>query len=90
MGFVTGLRDKKRPPKQGQVSDETIVAFLEGHILRFGMPPSVREVMAGCGFASPSSVHYRLRKLTDSGALRVVGSGLQRYVPTDELGGDAA
>ncbi len=45
-----------------------ILAFIEGHVVRHGYPPTVREIGAGVGLASPSTVHRHLEKLEDGGA----------------------
>lgn len=47
-----------------------ILAFIEDHVERHGYPPTVREIGAGVGLASPSTVHRHLEKLEEGGHLR--------------------
>ncbi len=47
-----------------------ILTFIEGHVARHGYPPTIREIGAGVGLASPSTVHRHLEKLEDGGHLR--------------------
>lgn len=47
-----------------------ILAFIEQHVERHGYPPTVREIGAGVGLASPSTVHRHLARLEEGGHLR--------------------
>ncbi len=47
-----------------------ILIFIEDHLQRHGYPPTVREIGAGVGLASPSTVHRHLEKLEAGGHLR--------------------
>ena len=44
---------------------EFVAAYIDGH----GVPPSVREICAGVGLKSPSSVHGYLKKLQEQGLI---------------------
>ncbi len=50
---------------EGKISEvyEFVCGFIDGH----GVPPSVREICAGVGLKSPSSVQVYLNKLKDMG-----------------------
>jgi repressor LexA len=49
---------------------EKIVSFIRRYTLQHGYSPSVREIMAHCGFKSPRAVSFHLEKLARSGVLR--------------------
>ena len=50
--------------KQRQIYD-FILSFVSQH----GYPPSVREIGAAVGLKSPSTVHFHMKKLEESGAI---------------------
>ncbi|MER6230944.1 MULTISPECIES: helix-turn-helix domain-containing protein [unclassified Streptomyces] len=56
-----------RPPTATQ---ERILAFIRKTIEDTGEAPTVREIAAGAGLRSPSTVHYHLGRLEESGHLR--------------------
>lgn len=47
-----------------------ILLFIRGHCDRNGYPPTVREIGAAVGLASPSTVHAHLAKLETNGYIR--------------------
>jgi len=67
-------------PKQKEVLDY-IVSFINEH----GYPPSFREIAAGLGLASPSTVHVHIQALRERGFLRGSGAASSRDLePTDK------
>lgn len=49
---------------------ESIYEFLLAYTAEHGYPPSVREIGAAVGLASPSTVHMHLKSLEESGFIR--------------------
>ncbi len=49
---------------------KSILEFIQNEVNTKGYPPSVREIGAGVGLASSSTVHAHLRKLEDYGYIR--------------------
>ena len=49
---------------------EQILEFVREYASDHGYPPSVREIGAACGLASPSTVHVHLKVLQDAGYIR--------------------
>ena len=47
-----------------------ILEFVRAYAGEHGYPPSVREIGAACGLASPSTVHVHLKVLQDAGYIR--------------------
>lgn len=47
-----------------------ILTFIKGHCTRHGYPPTVREIAAGVGLSSPSTVHRHLERLEADGYLK--------------------
>lgn len=70
---------KELTPKQQRIYDY-ILDFTADN----GYPPSVREIAAAVGLKSPSTVHFHLKALEESGAI-VRGSGKTRAItPAEE------
>ena len=51
-------------------SQQKILTFIRSEIARNGYPPSVREICAGVGLRSTSTVHAHLEKLEQLGYIR--------------------
>ena len=51
-------------------SQQKILSFIRAEIARNGYPPSVREICAGVGLHSTSTVHAHLEKLEQLGYIR--------------------
>ena len=51
------------------VSDETILDFIDGFTDRHGYPPTVRELACGVGFSSPGGMKYRIDVMRNKGML---------------------
>ncbi len=49
---------------------QEILVFIDKTVSERGYPPSVREICAATGLASPSTVHSHLKTLSDRGYLR--------------------
>ena len=70
--------------------EEEIMEFINRQVADKGYPPSVREICAAVGLASPSTVHTYLKKLEAKGllvkdgsktrAIRVVGADAEELV----------
>ena len=60
-----------------KVEHKQIYDFVVGYILDHKYPPSVREIAAGVGYKSTSSVHYHLQAMYAEGILET-DSGLDR------------
>lgn len=65
-------------PNKGPVSGvvgftptERVLAFIRRYIGEKGYPPSVRDIMRGCGFKGTSAVSRHLERLADQGIIRV-------------------
>ncbi|MFB7165411.1 MarR family transcriptional regulator [Streptomyces sp. NPDC056242] len=48
----------------------SVLAAIRAHIAEHGEAPTVREIAAAVGLASPSSVLYQLRRLEEAGIVR--------------------
>jgi len=48
-----------------------ILRFTEAYVRREGYPPSLRNIMTGCGISSTAVVTYNLQRLERAGYLRV-------------------
>ena len=61
-----------RRGKRGPRSDkpERILAFLQDYFSRFNYPPSVRDIVEGCGLSSTSVADYNLKILEREGHIR--------------------
>ncbi|MCX5439945.1 MULTISPECIES: winged helix-turn-helix transcriptional regulator [unclassified Streptomyces] len=58
----------------------SVLAAIRAHIADHGEAPTVREIAAAVGLASPSSVLYQLRRLEEAGAVRRArGTGSRDY-----------
>jgi len=57
-----------------QNREQMILDFINEYSVANGYPPSVREICAGVGLSSPSSVHDYLKKLEEKGLLIKGGS----------------
>ncbi|MFC9674426.1 winged helix-turn-helix transcriptional regulator [Streptomyces sp. NPDC056637] len=58
----------------------SVLAAIRAHIADHGEAPTVREIAAAVGLASPSSVLYQLRRLEEAGAVRRArGTGARDY-----------
>ena len=57
---------------EGDLSDrqKAVLEYIRSTLLERGYPPTVREIGEAVGLASPSSVAYQLKVLTDRGYLR--------------------
>ena len=64
----------KLTPKQQQIYDY-ILSFTSQH----GYPPSVREIGSAVVLKSPSTVHFHLKKLADTGFIEI-GAGKGRAI----------
>ena len=58
------------------VTDDEIVGFIRDYHSKNGWAPSVREIAAGVGYYSTSSVQDRLVKLNEAG--RIVYNGVRQ------------
>lgn len=65
-----------QPPISGR-GRETL-DFIEAHIQEKGFPPTVREIGAGIGISSPSTVQGYLDALCDAGYLERTVNGSPR------------
>lgn len=57
------------PPLTGR--QLLILAFIIDFIERRGFPPNLREICAGVGLQSPSTMAYQLRELEAKGRIQV-------------------
>jgi SOS-response transcriptional repressor LexA len=48
----------------------TVLDFIRAYIATSGIPPTLREIAAGCGISSTSVVSYHLGKLERDGAIK--------------------
>ncbi|MCX5083421.1 MarR family transcriptional regulator [Streptomyces sp. NBC_00401] len=59
---------------------QSVLAAIRAHIADHGEAPTVREIAAAVGLASPSSVLYQLRRLEEAGVVRRArGAGARDY-----------
>lgn len=71
---------------------EEVLTFIKKYIVKFGYPPSVREICSGLGLSSPATVHTHLTQLEIKGAIKKTASkfrtievvGDNEYAPKDE------
>lgn len=71
---------------------EEVLTFIKIYIVKYGYPPSVREICAGLGLSSPATVHTHLTQLEIKGAIKKTASkfrtieviGENEYAPKDE------
>ena len=66
-------------------SERRALGFIETRITEHGYPPSVREILEACGFASKNSVHKLLRRLEAKGYIELVpgeARGIKLLRPT--------
>ncbi len=64
-------------PRPRKVSDEAVLAAIDRLHAEFGFAPTVRELCAELGLASPAHVHRYLEKLREEGRVSWV-PGKQR------------
>lgn len=57
-------------------NDDEIVQFIKGYQTKYGWAPSVREIAAGVGILSTSTVHGYLQKLAGQG--RIIYKGVRQ------------
>lgn len=71
---------------------EEVLVFIKKYIVKYGYPPSVREICEGLGLSSPATVHTHLKQLEKKGAISKAKSkfrtievnGINEYMPKDE------
>lgn len=71
---------------------EEVLTFIKKYIVKYGFPPSVREICAGLGLSSPATVHTHLKQLELKGAISKTKSkfrtievtGENEYMPKNE------
>jgi repressor LexA len=71
---------------------EEVLTFIKKYIVKYGYPPSVREICAGLNLSSPATVHTHLTQLELKGAISKTKSkfrtievnGINEYAPKDE------
>jgi len=49
---------------------EKILEFIQNYVKKFGIPPSIRDIVAGCGISSTSVADYNLKHLERLGYIR--------------------
>ena len=59
--------------KQSIEKQEKILNFMNDYIKENGYPPSIREICAGVGLSSTSTVHAHLQNLTKKGLIQKSG-----------------
>src|SRR5574344_1819849 len=71
---------------------EEVLIYIKKYIVKYGYPPSVREICAGLGLSSPATVHTHLTQLEIKGAISKTKSkfrtievnGENEFMPKDE------
>jgi len=66
-------------------SERRALEFIEARITEYGYPPTVREILEACGFASKNAVHKLLRRLEAKGYIELVpgeARGIRLLKPT--------
>lgn len=71
---------------------EEVLTYIKKYIVKYGYPPSVREICFGLGLSSPATVHTHLTQLEIKGAIKKTASkfrtievtGENEYAPKDE------
>ncbi|MDD2409587.1 MAG: transcriptional repressor LexA [Bacilli bacterium] len=71
---------------------EEVLTYIKKYIVKYGYPPSVREICSGLGLSSPATVHTHLTQLEIKGAIKKTASkfrtievmGENEYAPKDE------
>jgi repressor LexA len=71
---------------------EEVLTFIKKYIVKYGYPPSVREICSGLDLSSPATVHTHLTQLELKGAISKTKSkfrtievnGINEYAPKDE------
>lgn len=71
---------------------EEVLVFIKKYIVKYGYPPSVREICEGLGLSSPATVHTHLKQLEKKGAISKAKSkfrtievnGVNEFMPKDE------
>ncbi|MFF1732016.1 winged helix-turn-helix transcriptional regulator [Streptomyces sp. NPDC058247] len=59
---------------------QSVLIAIHAHIADHGEAPTVREIAAAVGLASPSSALYQLRRLEEAGVVRRArGAGARDY-----------
>lgn len=61
--------NKEMTERQGKATRERIVSFIIDYISQHGYAPTVREIGAGVGLRSTSSVNAHMRRLFADGKL---------------------
>ena len=61
--------NKEMTERQGKATRERIVSFIIDYISQHGYAPTVREIGAGVGLRSTSSVNAHMRRLFKDGKL---------------------
>lgn len=55
-----------------KVTDDEIISYIKGFIMKNGFPPTFREIGKGVGLKSTATVSFRLGKLADAGRIDYV------------------
>ncbi len=71
---------------------EEVLIFIKKYLVKYGYPPSVREICAGLNLSSPATVHSHLKQLEIKNAITKTKSkfrtievlGENEYIPKDE------
>ena len=71
---------------------EEVLTYIKKYIVKYGYPPSVREICSGLGLSSPATVHTHLTQLEIKGAIKKTASkfrtievmGENEYASKDE------
>ena len=66
--YYVGVTRNELPGKLSRKTED-VLRFIDAYWERNLRPPTVREIAAGCGLASPSSAHFHIRKLERLGLI---------------------
>jgi len=61
-----------------------LLAYVQGHVLGHGYPPTIREIRDVSGFSSTNTVQYHLDRLIEMGLLMKVRGKVRTLSITDE------
>jgi SOS-response transcriptional repressor LexA len=85
------VKDRPRYVQQS-VADPTlrqmdVLTFMRAYLLKYGFPPTLREIGESLGIASPNGVMCHIRGLRKKGLVHKVGYGMSRtWMPIVEKG----
>lgn len=66
---------EKQPTERISKKSKKVFDFIISFFRKHSKPPTVREIAKNCGFSSPSTAHFHIKKLEKAGLISRTGKG---------------